>query len=191
MELPSAESRLETELSSMIGRYGTESVHKALVNRMRREYSYLKIQFEDKKREEPVKKSIEVIKNEEVVKNEVVENVVENEGEKIVEVKQENKKSEKSEKSEKSQKSQKSQKSEKFRNPKEVKEWQRVQEDKKLEENRKKGVLKKEVLTKENLKKWIEEEGHTFSYIAREFVGCRDTEVSAAAKLFGISKKIK
>ena len=185
MELPSAESRLETELSSMIGRYGTESVHKALVNRMRREYSYLKIQFEDKKREEPVKKSIEVIKNEEVVKNEVVENVVENEGEKIVEVKQENKKSEKSEKS------QKSQKSEKFCNPKEVKEWQRVQEDKKLEENRKKGVLKKEVLTKENLKKWIEEEGHTFSYIAREFVGCRDTEVSAAAKLFGISKKNK
>ena len=179
MELPSAESRLETELSSMIGRYGTESVHKALVNRMRREYSYLKIQFEDKKREEPVKKSIEVIKNEEVVKNEVVENVVENEGEKIVEVKQENKKSEKSEKSQN------------FRNPKEVKEWQRVQEDKKLEENRKKGVLKKEVLTKENLKKWIEEEGHTFSYIAREFVGCRDTEVSAAAKLFGISKKSK
>ena len=176
MELPSAESRLETELSSMIGRYGTESVHKALVNRMRREYSYLKIQFEDKKREEPVKKSIEVIKNEEVVKNEVVENVVENEGEKIVEVKQENKKS---------------QKSQNFRNPKEVKEWQRVQEDKKLEENRKKGVLKKEVLTKENLKKWIEEEGHTFSYIAREFVGCRDTEVSAAAKLFGISKKNK
>jgi hypothetical protein len=176
MELPSIESRLETELSSMIGRYGTESVHKALVNRMRREYSYLKIQFEDKKREEPVKKSVEVIKNEEVVKNEVVDNVVENEGEKIVEVKQENKKS---------------QNSQNFRNPKEVKEWQRVQEDKKLEENRKKGVLKKDVLTKENLKKWIEEEGHTFSYIAREFVGCRDTEVSAAAKLFGISKKSK
>jgi hypothetical protein len=161
MEVPTAEMRLETELLSMIGRYGVESVHKALVNRMKKEYSYLKLQFEDKKKEEPIIKNEEpIIKNEEVLNND----------EKIVEVKQDSKK---------------------FRNSKDVKEWQKVQEDTKSDENIKKGVLKKDLLTKDNLKKWIEEEGRTFSYIAREFIGCRDTEVSAAAKLWGISKKSK
>lgn len=173
MELPSAETRLQTELLSMIGRYGVESVHKALMNRMKDEYSYLKNCFEEKKKD-VVKKSVEVVKNEEVVKSNevVVVDVVENEGEKIVEVKQDKK-------------------SQNFRNSKEVKEWQKVQEEKKFEENRAKGVVKKDLLTKENLKKWIEEEGRTFSYIAREYIGCRDTEVSAAAKLWGVSKKSK
>jgi 5'(3')-deoxyribonucleotidase len=161
MEVSSDETRLETELLSMIGRYGIESLHKALVSRMKKEYSYLKIYFEDKKKEE--------IKKEEIKKEEIKNEVVNND-EKIVEVKQDNKK---------------------FRNSKEVKEWQKVQEEKKSQENKVKGILKKELLTKENLKKWIEEEDRTFSYIAREYVGCRDTEVSAAAKLFGIIKKSK
>jgi len=171
MEVSSDETRLETELLSMIGRYGIESLHKALVSRMKKEYSYLKIYFEDKKKEEIKKEEIkkEEIKKEEIKKEEIKNEVVNND-EKIVEVKQDNKK---------------------FRNSKEVKEWQKVQEEKKSQENKVKGVLKKELLTKENLKKWIEEEDRTFSYIAREYVGCRDTEVSAAAKLFGIIKKSK
>jgi 5'(3')-deoxyribonucleotidase len=166
MEVSSDETRLETELLSMIGRYGIESLHKALVSRMKKEYSYLKIQFEDKKKEDKKK---EEIKKEEIKKEEIKNEVVNND-EKIVEVKQDNKK---------------------FRNSKEVREWQKVQEEKKSQENKVKGLLKKELLTKENLKKWIEEEDRTFSYIAREYVGCRDTEVSAAAKLFGIIKKSK
>ena len=67
-----------------------------------------------------------------------------------------------------------------------MKEWQRAEEDKKKKENESKGVKKETLLTKENLKKWIEEEGRTFCYISREYVGCKDSEVSAAAKLFGI-----
>ena len=170
MELPSAETRLETELLSIIGRYGVESVHKALVSRMKKEYSYLKNCFEDKKKEEPIIKNEEPIIKKEEIKNKEIKNEVVNNDEKIVEVKQDNKK---------------------FRNSNEVREWQKVQEEKKYQENKVKGVLKKELLTKENLKKWIEEEDRTFSYIAREYVGCRDTEVSAAAKLFGIIKKSK
>lgn len=176
METPSAESRLNNELLSMIGRYGVESVHKALLNRMKEDYSYLKNCFEDKKNDvvkkvEP-KNYVEVVKNNEVVENHEV--VVKNEEvvgdhEKIVEVKQDSK-------------------SNKFRNPKEVRQWQKSQEDKKYEENQIKGVLKKDLLTKENLKKWIQEDGRTFSYIAREYIGCKDIEVSAAAKLWGISK---
>jgi hypothetical protein len=64
-------------------------------------------------------------------------------------------------------------------------------EDKKRKELEEKGISPKTLLTKENLKKWIEEEGRTYSYIAREFIGCRDSEVSAAAKLWGIKKKNK
>ena len=186
METPSIESRLNNELLSMIGRYGVESLHKALINRMKEDYSYLKKYFENKK-EEPLLKEkeskifIEVLKNSEykdidneTVKNQVIvnedsKNTNEND-EKIVEVKQDSKK---------------------FRNPKEVKEWQKVQEEKKYEENKAKGVLKKDLLTKENLKKWIEEDGRTYSYIAREYIGCKDIEVSAAAKLWGISKPKK
>ena len=74
----------------------------------------------------------------------------------------------------------------KFRDPKEMKEWQKNEEEKKRKENEAKGIKKSDILTKENLKKWIEEDGRTFAYISREYVGCKDSEVSAAAKLFSI-----
>lgn len=75
-----------------------------------------------------------------------------------------------------------------YRDPKEMKEWQKDQEEQKYKEYEKKGINPKDLLTKENLKKWLEEEGRTYSYIAREYVGCKDIEVSAIAKLFGIKK---
>ena len=79
----------------------------------------------------------------------------------------------------------------KFKDSKEQKIWQREMEEKKKKENLEKGISIKSLLTKENLKKWIEEEGRTYSYIAREYTGCKDTEVSAAAKLFGIESTRK
>ena len=135
---------MEDDLSTLIGAYGITAIHKALMNRMKDEYSYLKKIFEEK--EKPVKEE----KEKPVVAEVVVEEVT------------------------------------KFRDPKEMKEWQRAEEEKKKKENESKGIKKETLLTKENLKKWIEEEGRTFSYISREYVGCKDSEVSAAAKLFGI-----
>jgi hypothetical protein len=79
----------------------------------------------------------------------------------------------------------------KHRDPKEMKIWQKEQEDKKRKENEDKGINIKDLLTKENLKKWIEEEGRTYSYISREYVGCKDSEVSATAKAFGIENTRK
>jgi len=67
-----------------------------------------------------------------------------------------------------------------------MKEWQRSEEEKKRLENESKGLKKETLLTKENLKKWIEDENRTYSYISRTYVGCKDIEVSAAAKLYGI-----
>jgi glutamyl/glutaminyl-tRNA synthetase len=82
-------------------------------------------------------------------------------------------------------------KEKKFKDSKEQKVWQKEQEEKKLKENEKKGIKPKDLLTKENLKKWIEEEGRTYSYISREYVGCKDSEVSAAAKVLGIENTRK
>jgi hypothetical protein len=47
------------------------------------------------------------------------------------------------------------------------------------------GVNPRDQLTKENLEKWLAE-GNTFSQIAREKVGLRQEEVSAAAKKYGL-----
>ena len=146
---------MEDDLSTLIGAYGITAIHKALMNRMKDEYSYLKKIFEEK--EKPVKEEKEKPVKEEKEKPvvaEVVAPVVEEVS--------------------------------KFRDPKEMKEWQRAEEEKKKKENESKGIKKETLLTKENLKKWIEEEGRTFCYISREYVGCKDSEVSAAAKLFGI-----
>lgn len=82
-------------------------------------------------------------------------------------------------------------KEKKFKDSKEQKVWQKEQEEKKLKENETKGIKPKDLLTKENLKKWIEEEGRTYSYISREYVGCKDSEVSAAAKVLGIENTRK
>ena len=78
-----------------------------------------------------------------------------------------------------------------LRTPKEIKVWQKEQEDIKRKEQEAKGIKPKELLTKENLQKWYGEEGRTFAYIAREYVGCKDTEVSSAVKLFEIESSLK
>ena len=148
---------MEDDLSTLIGAYGITAIHKALMNRMKDEYSYLKKIFEEK--EKPVKEEKEKPVKEEKEKLVVAEAPAPVAAPEEVS---------------------------KFRDPKEMKEWQRAEEDKKKKENESKGVKKETLLTKENLKKWIEEEGRTFCYISREYVGCKDSEVSAAAKLFGI-----
>ena len=78
----------------------------------------------------------------------------------------------------------------KFRNPLEMKEFQRLAVEKKHAELEAQGISGKELLTKENLKKWIEEEGNTYAWVAREKVGCPEADVSALAKSYGITSKI-
>ena len=152
---------MEDDLSTLIGAYGITAIHKALMIRMKDEYSYLKKIFEEKEKEKPVKEEKEKEKEKE---NPVVPVIT------VTEVATPSAVEEIT----------------KFRDPKEMKEWQRGQEELKKKENESKGIKKETLLTKGNLKKWIEEEGRTFSYISREYVGCKDSEVSAAAKLFGI-----
>jgi hypothetical protein len=77
-----------------------------------------------------------------------------------------------------------------FRDPKEVKAFQKAAEEAKHKENMAAGIDVSKILTKENLKQWIEQEGHTYAWVAREKAGCPDTQVAATAQMMGVKSKI-
>ena len=163
---------LKEELNILIGKYGIQAVHKSLNDKMESEYNYLKSIFgkkekeKEKEKEEIISLSVSTLED---------ENKEEEDSNSIVVVKEEPKET----------------KEKTYRDPKEMKLWQKAQEEKKKAENDTKGITAKSLLTKENLQKWYGEEGKTFSYISREYVGCKDTEVSAAVKFFGIENTHK
>lgn len=69
---------------------------------------------------------------------------------------------------------------------KDVKKWQKEQEDIKARELDSKGINPASLLTKENMKKWIVDEKKTFAYIAREYVGLSDATIASTAKSMGL-----
>jgi hypothetical protein len=73
--------------------------------------------------------------------------------------------------------------------PKDIKKWQKEQEDKKKKELDAQGINPASLLTKENLQKWIVEEKKTFAAVARDYVGLPDSMVSSAAKSYGIQSE--
>jgi hypothetical protein len=157
---------LSDDLNMLIGHYGIVAVHTTLEKRIKEDYDYLKSLFEKKEVSKPVQQpTVEPVTVEPVtveeVKNTVVQTTVEDSEKK------------------------------KFKDSKEQKLWQREMEEKKRKENLEKKISIKDLLTKENLKKWIEDEGRTYSFISREYIGCKDSEVSAAAKAFGIENTRK
>ena len=77
-----------------------------------------------------------------------------------------------------------------FKDSKEQKQWQKDQEEAKRRENEANGLTHANILTRENLKKWIEEEGKTYAWVAREKAGCPETQVAATAQMMGIKSKI-
>ena len=76
-----------------------------------------------------------------------------------------------------------------FTDPKDIKRWQREQEDKKKRELDEQGLNPASLLTKENLHRWIVEEKKTFAAVAREYVGLPDSMISSAAKSHGIQSE--
>jgi len=77
-----------------------------------------------------------------------------------------------------------------FRDPKEMKEFQKAAVEAKRKENEALGLNPSHFLTKENLKQWIEDEGQTYAWVAREKAGCPETQVSATAQMMGIKSRI-
>jgi len=73
--------------------------------------------------------------------------------------------------------------------PKDIKKWQKEQEDKKKRDLDAQGINPASLLTKENLQKWIVDEKKTFAAVARDHVGLPDSMVSSAAKSYGIQSE--
>ena len=73
-----------------------------------------------------------------------------------------------------------------YRDPKEIKAFQKAGEEERHKLNQAAGVQLSQILTKENLKQWIETEGHTYAWVAREKAGCPDTQVAATAQMMGV-----
>jgi hypothetical protein len=72
----------------------------------------------------------------------------------------------------------------------ELKAWQKEQEGKKLAELTAAGINPETLLTAESIKRWIEDEGRTFAYVAREYVGLPEAIVADFAKGHGVKSKI-
>jgi hypothetical protein len=77
-----------------------------------------------------------------------------------------------------------------YRDPKEIKEYQKTEEEKKRKANEEAGIELSQILTKENLKQWIEIEGHTYAWVAREKAGCKESQIAATAQMMGIKSRI-
>jgi CRISPR/Cas system CSM-associated protein Csm4 (group 5 of RAMP superfamily) len=77
-----------------------------------------------------------------------------------------------------------------YRDPKQIKEFQKIEEEKKRKENEEAGIELSQILTKENLKQWIEIEGHTYAWVAREKAGCKESQIAAMAQMMGIRSRI-
>jgi hypothetical protein len=77
-----------------------------------------------------------------------------------------------------------------FRDPAEMKEFQKAAVEAKRKENEQAGLQPSNFLTKENLTKWIVEDGKTYAWVAREKAGCPEAQVSATAQMMGIKSRI-
>jgi len=74
--------------------------------------------------------------------------------------------------------------------PKGWKEYQKKAEETKRKENDVLGIQVHAILTRENLKQWVEEEGQSYAWVAREKAGCPQEQVAATAQMMGIKSKV-
>jgi hypothetical protein len=191
---------MEAELQALVGKYGFDELYNSLTVMMRREFMFLHSYFKSlpseqrffeainsdttvrtgslvstapvapvkakKQRKQREKKTTEVVNEPSIVEPNTFVAMTDEIKEVIV--------------TEKSG----------FRDPKEIKEYQKTQEEAKRRENEAAGIQLNAVLTKENLKQWVEVEGHTYAWVAREKAGCPETQVAATAQMMGIKSKI-
>jgi hypothetical protein len=177
---------MDTDIYALVAKYGYKNLHVRLEELMREEYAYFCLKFQQtrqatevsevrhvqeiplpkkKERKVRVKKPVQTSE----LQSEDVQLSLENVETKDVIVTV----------SEKT-----------FRDPKEMKEYQKAAVEARRKENEAAGFQPSHFLTKENLKQWIEDEGQTYAWVAREKAGCPETQVSATAQMMGIKSRI-
>ncbi len=73
---------------------------------------------------------------------------------------------------------------------KELREWQKQEEEKKQKELVSQGIDPNSLMTVENLKRWVEDEKKSYSYIARRLVGLPEAHVATEAKKHGLVSEV-
>lgn len=181
---------MDTDIYALVAKYGFKNLHVRLEEIMRDEYAYFQTKFqvptpiivqaapvspavEKKQRNTKVKK----------VKKPIAVPVVTEEQSEDVQLSLENTEL-------KDVIVTVSEKVNTFRDPKEMKEFQRNAVEAKRKENEAAGLTPSDFLTKENLRLWIEEEGKTYAWVAREKAGCPETQVAAQAQMMGLKSRI-
>ena len=175
---------MDADIYALLGKYGFKSLHNRLIEIMHKEYEFLRTQFESvsipskpveitevpvkKLRKQNTKKVPEVVKPVAPIDTVLLSPPDTTEVKDVIVTLNDKG----------------------FRDPKEVKEFQKAAEDAKRKENDAAGIQIFQILTKENLKKWVEDEGRTYAWVAREKAGCADTQVAATAQMMGIKSKI-
>jgi peroxiredoxin len=176
---------MDADIYSLVAKYGFKNLHIRLEEIMRDEYSYFQTKFqaplvvpntivvkevipEKKQRKTKVKKPVPV---EQLEHSEDVQLSLDNTELKDVIVTV-------------------TEKANHFRDPKEMKEFQKNAVEAKRKENEAAGLSPSDFLTKENLRLWIEEEGKTYAWVAREKAGCPETQVAAQAQMMGLKSRI-
>ena len=176
---------MDTDIYALVAKYGYKNLHIRLTELMREEYLYFQKQFEPVNTiKEVVTQELPVVKRKSKVRvktpiatsevREVTEDVQLSSSDLelkdiIVTVVE---------------------KTNNFRDPKEMKEYQKNAVEAKRKENEAAGLKATDFLTKENLKQWIEDEGRTYAWVAREKAGCPETQVAAQAQMMGLKSRV-
>lgn len=169
-------NHMDTDIYALVAKYGFKNLHMRLEEIMRDEYAYFQTKFQDTLTslkqvvQEPKKKPSKKVKKPVNEFVELKEEVNLGEVKDIIVTLNE--------------------KTNNFRDPKEMKEFQKNAVEAKRKENEAAGLQPSHFLTKENLKQWIEDEGRTYAWVAREKAGCPETQVAAQAQMMGLKSKI-
>lgn len=175
---------MDQDIYALVAKYGFKTLHLRLLEIMRAEYEYLQTQFhtetplplkdilinkeESTKKVRKIRAKAPVATNPITVTEDVIISPQDNEIKDVIV----------------------SEKTNNFRDPKEMKEYQKNAVEAKRKENEMAGLEPSHFLTKDNLKQWIEIEGHTYAWVAREKSGCHESQVAATAKMMGVKSRI-
>jgi hypothetical protein len=178
---------MDTDIYALVAKYGFKNLHVRLEDLMREEYAYFQTKFQipvpivvkevqetplvqKKQRKTKVKKVLPVVAEVEEHSEDVQLSLENTELKDVIVTVTE--------------------KINHFRDPKEMKEFQRNAVEARRKENEAAGLIPSDFLTKENLRQWIEEEGKTYAWVAREKAGCPETQVAAQAQMMGLKSRI-
>jgi len=178
---------LKDYLKELIGWYSLEEVHTCLEEICKEEFDFLKRLYSakvPKTSQLQTQQQVQVQQAQQSQKHTPLRADT-----KVVVVKQQEAQQEQSESQQQPQSQQQVHNVSGLSDPKDIKKWQKEQEEKKKRELDAQGINPASLLTKENLERWILQEKKTYAAVARDYVGLPESMISSSAKSFNIQSE--